>query len=467
MAELMTRIILRNDKSTNWNATPDAVLLRGELGIEFLQNSEGVETGKIKVKIGNGGKWSETPYWGGQDSHVFETSVLDAGSNHNTAINALTTGIELTVGDIAIVKEKIGSTNKTSYTAYTWNGTAWAVMDGNVSADNVFFSSDLMTTTAMGNISLTNGQATISAAGKNLVDVFNTIYVKEDSANLQETQPSASLSGSVKYFEIGTTGSQTVTLSLSEDGKYKYGYTTDELEEGEVATNVTADGVTGVTATGYSLTFDGKTVDPSSTGGNSYVLAPSARTEKASLSASGVVTVSDGYIPVSNLKKAYPAQRFGGNKEDGKYTFSASGERFRWYVPFYQGFTYSDTAIADPANITATQLTTSLGAPAAKTADGKVTSSSTAVKNVDGNAYDKKKCTAAAAPKAWRQYFLAYPKSYSYDMSAAKDSNGIDCTVKQAADVTLNINGTDVVYAVYYINNAADYGTLGITWTLN
>ena len=52
-------------------------------------------------------------------------------------------------------------------------------------------------------------------------------------------------------------------------------------------------------------------------------------------------------------------------------------------------------------------------------------------------------------------------------MSAAKDSNNIDCTVRQAADVTLTFSDVNVVYAVYYINNATPYGTKTITWTLN
>ena len=49
-------------------------------------------------------------------------------------------------------------------------------MDGNYNAENVYFDEDLMTTTAVGVIKLTNGQATIPAAGKNLKEVFNTIF---------------------------------------------------------------------------------------------------------------------------------------------------------------------------------------------------------------------------------------------------------------------------------------------------
>lgn len=55
-------------------------------------------------------------------------------------------------------------------------------------------------------------------------------------------------------------------------------------------------------------------------------------------------------------------------------------------------------------------------------------------------------------------------------MTNAKDSNNIDCTVRKAADVTLTFGKgektADVVYSVYYIHNAADYGTLKINWTM-
>ena len=38
MAQLNTRIILRNDSSVNWGVNADQVLLKGEVGIEFLED---------------------------------------------------------------------------------------------------------------------------------------------------------------------------------------------------------------------------------------------------------------------------------------------------------------------------------------------------------------------------------------------------------------------------------------------
>jgi hypothetical protein len=67
MAELMTRIILRNDSTGNWT-TADAqnglILFKGEVGIEFATITVG-ETSKVvpKIKVGDGStNWSRLDY---------------------------------------------------------------------------------------------------------------------------------------------------------------------------------------------------------------------------------------------------------------------------------------------------------------------------------------------------------------------------------------------------------------------
>lgn len=54
----ITRIVLRNDTTSNWTAVGETVvLLKGEIGIEFL------ESGSAKIKIGNGkSAWNYLPY---------------------------------------------------------------------------------------------------------------------------------------------------------------------------------------------------------------------------------------------------------------------------------------------------------------------------------------------------------------------------------------------------------------------
>jgi hypothetical protein len=88
-------------------------------------------------------------------------------------------------------------------------------------AEKVLFSDDLTTTVAIGNITLSKGQATIPAKGKNLKQVWDTIFVKEK--NPTTTQPSVTLTfDQAKAYEVGTkiTPSYTATFNA---GSYSYG----------------------------------------------------------------------------------------------------------------------------------------------------------------------------------------------------------------------------------------------------
>ena len=135
---LDTRIVLRNDSTANWLANENQVLLKGEVGIEFLAD------GKAKMKIGDGTTpWSELSYFGGDDrqTHVFETKV-EENETKDAAIERIVGDTAIVAGDIAIIKEDIAD-GKQSYTAYVYEGTKWAAMDGNYSATNVFTEKDI------------------------------------------------------------------------------------------------------------------------------------------------------------------------------------------------------------------------------------------------------------------------------------------------------------------------------------
>ena len=73
MAELKTRIILRNDTTAGWEAVKaddTYKLLKGEIGIEF------VGSGSPKMKIGDGtSTWEALPYFGGTATKLFETTL--------------------------------------------------------------------------------------------------------------------------------------------------------------------------------------------------------------------------------------------------------------------------------------------------------------------------------------------------------------------------------------------------------
>lgn len=66
-----TVIVLRNDASANWLVNSASILMRGEVGLEFL------ESGKVKMKIGDGfTPWHNLPYFGGEIEEIATAVML-------------------------------------------------------------------------------------------------------------------------------------------------------------------------------------------------------------------------------------------------------------------------------------------------------------------------------------------------------------------------------------------------------
>ena len=272
--ELMTRVIIRNDSTVNWSANDDQVLLKGEMGIEFT------ESGDPKIKIGDGvSTWAELKYFGGETAVQFFEVTPEGEETHEQAIARIVGTSEVRDGAFAVVKTPI-TEDKFEYTAYVYaNG--WKAMDGNYNAENVYFDQDLVTTAAVGNIKLTNGQAIIDAKGKNLKQVFDAIFLKESNPTI--TQPSVTIkSTEATAYEVGTkvTPSWDATFST---GKYSFGPATGvtvtswEISDSEGNTASTEDGsfpeITVGDNTSYTITAKanyGDGVIPQTNTGNPY-----------------------------------------------------------------------------------------------------------------------------------------------------------------------------------------------------
>ena len=277
---LKTRILLRNDETANWLKHQNTVLGQGEAGVEFLAN------GKTKIKIGDGvKKWSELPYVDGDDivqTQVFQIEAQAEQEDLTAIANAVGDAV-LQSGDIAIIKRVIAS-EKYEYTAYVYNGISWCAMDGNYNAENVYFDKDLVTTSAVGNITLTNGQATIAAAGKNLKQVFDTIFVKEKNPSV--TQPSVSVSlGNAGAKEVGTKVTPSYTTSFN-GGNYEFGP------------------ATGCNPTSWSVTdSDGSAPLTTATGKFAEITVADDTNYKVN----ATVNYSAGAIPKTNVGNDYPS----------------------------------------------------------------------------------------------------------------------------------------------------------------
>lgn len=300
MAEIKTRIILRNDSTANWTLNSDQVLLKGEAGVEFLEN------GKVKVKIGDGTKtWAELPYFGGNsEAQVFETELND-GETHDAAITRVVAGTELESGAIAIVKVPIAD-GKFEHTAYVYDGT-WKAMDGNYNAENVYFDKDLLTTAAIGNIALNDGQATIAAKGKNLKQVFDTIFVKEQNPTV--TQPSVTVtSAQAKAYEVGTHVTPSWDSTFN-PGKYQFGP------------------ATGVTVTSWEISDTAGNIATTEDGSFPELTVEDATSYKITAKAN----YSDGAVPVTNVGNAYATGQIKAGSKSATVTATLSGYRNTFY----------------------------------------------------------------------------------------------------------------------------------------
>lgn len=250
MAEITTRIILRNDTADNWATETGAAtpLKAGEAAVE-------IKNGKAKLKVAteDNQAFSAAPYIGGTDAKVFQIELADDELDIEAAIAAVVGDTELTVGDIAIVKAGIAG-DKTSYTSYVWDGTNWVATDGNYSAANVYTNSKIVLAGDYGKDSRNDNITSIGnlrigdeiEAGTSLQSILMDML----SQRLQPTatDPSATILFTNKNangtaddeVEIGTTYNAKFKTTFS-DGKFTY------------------DDVTGCQSTEATVTFGGKT----------------------------------------------------------------------------------------------------------------------------------------------------------------------------------------------------------------
>ena len=267
------------------------------------------------------------------------------------------------------------------------------------------------------------------------------------------TANSLGITGTAKYFEIGTGGSISVTATY-EDGKYQYGYATladgsvDTTQTGgdgtEKAVNTQTGNATGADLYYLDINYGGSVVKSQTTGNTITATVESGtQTTKTSKSIGTKCSHNAGYIPVSILKNKYKSKAIAANANK---TNSMTG--FYWYVPMYHGFKYGTDLIADPKNITAAQV-----------------KGLTAI--TDATAYAETKPTSETATGSWKQYFVAIPSSYGAELSSIIDSNNLPLTIEKAKNVTLTFGtNTNVEYEVFYVNLDAAYDTkvINLTW---
>lgn len=307
MATLNIRIQLRNDTAENWT-TQNPILLKGEMGVE-------IDTGK--TKIGNGIDHWETLKYSGVDEDTIK-GIIDNNRNAFTEVvpnegetdaQALARAITAPKkGDMAVVVREIVPT-KRSYTAYVYD-TAWSAMDGNYSAENVYFDKDLTYTANIGVLTVPgSGSGTIPASGKNVKEVLASILASEK--NPSATAPAVTIGTQTNFgtFEIGTKKNLVYGATLSA-GSYTYGP------------------ATGITAKTWEATCTGVTGSKTAASGTFENVVAEATAKTITVKA----TYDAGAIPVTNLGNQYPAGQIKAGSAS-KTSSSLVGVRYMFWGP--------------------------------------------------------------------------------------------------------------------------------------
>ena len=354
---LNVRFQQRIDTAANW-ADVNPVLLPGEMGIES-------DTGKFKFGKADT-NWNDLAYAGVQASELealednFTKVVPTAKEDGSiqTDEEALATIENPSKDDMAVVERVIGgSSTVTSLTAYVYNGTAWAAMDGNYSASNVYTSSKITLAGDYGKDSANHKITTIGnkkigdsfEAGTSLQSILMDLLSQRLQPSSTPTAPAASITlytdGTTKKatagaVEVGTTINPSYTASLSA-GSYTYGP------------------ATGVTATSYSVTSTGrKTVD-----GAAADAAEDSATTKAGAFDSFVVDDDTSYklsvsIPHNAGAKAHDnlGDEASPVVQIAAGTKTANSGTVTGYRAWFCGYKNGDNALADATAITGAQV---------------------------------------------------------------------------------------------------------------
>lgn len=267
-------------------------------------------------------------------------------------------------------------------------------MDGNYDAENVYFGQDLITTTEMGNITLTNGSAIIPSKGKNLKQVFETIYTKESNPTV--ALPAVTLTFSnAKSYEVGTKVTPSYVATLS-SGSYTYGP------------------ATGISAQNWEIT---------DTNSNSATIAKGNLPEltvadNTSYSITAKATYNEGAIPVTNLGNACPEKKIAAGMAS-----TSKGSITGYRNSFYGTLAETETAL-DSAAIRSLK------------ASGKALSNgSTFTINI---------------PVGAKRVIIAYPATLR-DLTSVKDVNGMGAEIKGTfALSTVSVEGANGYNAIDY-----------------
>ena len=402
---MKTTIQLRRDTTANWLVNKDTVPAEGEpcydLELGTLKIGDGTTTYENLPEISGAGALTahyEGVRGDGETDAEVITRVLAAAD------------AEAVQGDVFVVKALI-ATGKYSYTAYVYDGANWAAMDGNYSAENVYFANDLTYTANIGVLSVpSSGSGTIAAAGKNVKDVFASILAKEK--NPTATQPAVTVTcEQLGAYEVGTSVTPSYSASLSA-GSYTYGP------------------ATGITATGWSVS-NGTATKSEATGSFDALTVA----DNTNYSITATATHDEGASPVTNLGNEYAAGKIAAGSKSGTAYKNASNKSVTKITGYRNSF---------------------YGTLEAK--DGELNSALVRGLGKSNKALAAGNSFSVSIPVGAIRVVFAYPATLR-DVNSVQDVNGMNAEIKSAFTKSVvsveGANGYDAIdYKVYVMDMA-------------
>lgn len=460
--QLNTRIVLRNDALSAWEASQKA-LLQGEMALARLS---GELSDKFEVRIGTGDKtWNQLSSSNfiipaanviGLENELtsLKESFYEVGTYAELPIDA-----NVTQGSIGIVKEVVaiaetapeyaalsseGKQLSTEFrTAYYFdtqltsetnpNGT-WRQMDGNYKAENVYFTDNLKLTEQFGKHKAVATGYTLSCKNMSLDAVLKEAYAETKTPSV--TQPgftfttTAALTG-----EVGTNYTvPAATFKMTSTGSYGYGpaATGVKVLSGAV---ISAESKAGIAEKTLSSELTANNASFASTSGVTSAFVDSTVTYNYK----ATYTYTDGVIPQNNIGGQAPAQQIKGKTDE---TLSCKCEATGYLPAFY----VVTTAVK--------AVTTAIDSSTSKDENGL------AYTKVLNN-YSK---TTFTDPDGWYQIFYVTPKSKNTktSWSGTDSSSGLPVNPVPCTDCTVTLlNGETADYRVFIVQNSAkgDAGT--------
>lgn len=405
---LNTVIQLRNGTAAEW-ASSTLILRQAEIGIE---NDTGL------FKIGNGKDlFKDLEYANDIKGQISKSEhrYLDVekaeGDTDQQAIDkaiaAYTNFGDARNGDVCIVRKVIGE-GHWEYTAYAYSNDVggWIAMDGNYSADNVYFSEDLVYTADIGVLKVpASGSGIIAAKNKNLTSIVKSTIAQAKDPSVSNPAAHVTLNQAGSK-EAGTKLVPSYTASLTA-GSYTYGP------------------ATGIVAETYSVTdgVEGHEAQTTATGSFPEIQVTDGMNYKLSVS----ITHNAGSIPKNNVGTEVPAKQIAAG------TKTATSSSITSYRNSFYGSVTDKTAALDSAAIRA------LSGKSGKT-------------NAAGNTFNASESVGAM------RVIIAVPAPRI--CTSIKDVNGLNAEALSAfTKTTVNVEGANgyeaKAYNVYYKDNAA------------